>query len=321
MKTVSIVLACSLALLTFACAGPPQPGAPKLTELVSTPTAARPAAATTVPTPVPAAATIVPTPALVTATAVPTMAAPPATATRSATPPGPVAAGSPAAVGQTSLQWFGHSMFLLTTSTGTKILIDPMSPMGYTLPASLPVDAVVATHNHGDHTNIALAGTNPNVIRGLDGQEWAKVDTKVKDVSVRTVPTFHDAQQGAQRGKNSVFVFQADGMTIVHLGDLGHALTPEQVKDIGKPDVLMIPVGGFFTIDGPTAKEVAKALGAPAVVPMHYKTPKNASTWQGGPVEPFLDGQTNVQRLGSNVFKFSKDTLPKTQTVVVMNFE
>ena len=95
----------------------------------------------------------------------------------------------------------------------------------------------------------------------------------VKDVRIRNVGTFHDTQQGMERGRNAVFVIEADGLKIVHLGDLGHILTDEQVRQIGPMDVLMVPVGGVYTINGSKAKEVVAQLKPKRyILPMHYGT-------------------------------------------------
>lgn len=228
---------------------------------------------------------------------------------------GPVATPS----AHTTLQWIGHATFLLTTSSGTKILIDPMYPRGYDLPTFTDIDAVTISHEHGDHNNVALAGEDATVIRGLMGDDWTEVEQQVKEVSIRTVGTYHDDTQGSMRGKNAVFIFRADGMSIVHLGDLGHKLTSEQAKAIDKADMLLIPVGGHYTIDGATAKEVAHQLSATILIPMHYKTPKLRPDWPGENADSFIEGMAYVERPDTNTFAFTRKTLPSVATVVVLN--
>ena len=134
------------------------------------------------------------------------------------------------------------------------------------------IDLVTVSHEHSDHNAVSLAAGSPIVLNGLAGNDWAKIDQTVKGVRVRTVGVYHDDTQGSQRGKNAIFVFDVDGLRLAHLGDLGHTLSPEQIKDIGPVDVILIPVGGFYTVDGKAATEVVNQLNPKIVIPMHYKT-------------------------------------------------
>ena len=223
------------------------------------------------------------------------------------------------------LQWLGQSTFLLTSSTGTRILMDPTNASsGYTIAPIDGVDVVLATHEHSDHNNVSLAKGTPLILKGLNSTGWNPIDQVVKDTRVFSIspsaPVYHDNQQGAQRGRNTIFVLEVDGMRLVHVGDLGHVLTPEIIQAIGKVDVILLPVGGNFTIDAAGATQVAGQLNPKVVIPMHYKTPKMKTNWPGAGVELFLEGK-KVERPNSNVIKLSKDTLPSQTTVVVMNYE
>lgn len=219
-----------------------------------------------------------------------------------------------------SLRWFGHSTFLMTTAQGTRVLMDPMSEMGYALPSLRDINAVTVSHEHFDHNNVALAGKGATVIRGLAGKEWAQVHQQVGEVSIRTVPTYHDTEQGRRRGKNSIFVFEVKGLRIAHLGDLGHVLTQEQAAAVGPVDVVLIPVGGYFTIDAATASKVVEQLSPKLVIPMHYKTAKLGADWPIASVEGFLVGK-QVQRVKGNVVEIRRDALPSRTTVIVLNYE
>jgi L-ascorbate metabolism protein UlaG (beta-lactamase superfamily) len=241
------------------------------------------------------------------------------------TGPAQTAATTPAPVPGIQLQWFGQSTFLLTSSQGTKILADPVSPsVGYSIAPIEGVDAVIVSHEHADHNNVGLAAGSPLVLRGLSSTGWNNIDQKVKDVHIFSIspaiPIYHDDQQGAQRGRNTIFVIEVDGLRIAHFGDLGHTLTAEMVQALGPLDVVLVPVGGSFTIDAAGATRVIASLNPKLAVPMHYKTPKMQANWPGTGVEPFLEGK-KVERPNSSIIKLSRATLPAPTTVVVLNYE
>ena len=221
--------------------------------------------------------------------------------------------------GAGSLRWYGQAMFLLTSPEGTSILLDPFSDIGYTLPPPVEANAATITHEHPDHNNAALAATGAELLRGLTTDGWADIDQNIGGVRIKTVRTFHDDQQGAARGRNAVFVFEMAGLRIAHLGDLGHQLDAEQTAAIGGPvDVLMVPVGGGFTIDAAGATELVAALQPKLVFPMHYKTDR--LVLQIDPVDPFLEGKT-VERVGSTTTRLAADSLPTEATVMVLDYQ
>jgi len=254
------------------------------------------------------------------------------TATPAATPtPTPTPTPTAAPAGTTQLQWLGHSAFLLTSSRGSKILIDPPGAnTGYPIAPIAAVGAVLVTHEHSDHNNVGLAIPPVLLLRGLSADGWNTIEARVspdravEDIRIYSIspaiPIYHDTQQGAQRGRNTIFVVEVDGLRLAHLGDLGHVLSPEAVQAMGAIDVLMVPVGGFFTIDAAAATQVVGQLNPKVVVPMHYKTARLSATWQGVGVDPFLEGKT-VQRPNSTTISLSKATLPAQTTVVVLNYE
>jgi len=268
------------------------------------------------------------TPAPPTATRVaPTATAVPPTATRAA----PTATTAPpTATSQkevtATLTWLGHPTFILKTSSGLTALLDPMATtMGYSLTPISGVDLVTVSHEHADHNNVALATGSPTILRGLAGNDWAKIDQTIKGVRVRTVATYHDDSQGSARGKNAVFVFDLDGLRIAHLGDLGHKLSDDQVKQIGQVDVVMIPVGGFFTLDGKGAAEVIGQLKPKIAIPMHYATPAlAASTAQrltdAGPFGAAFGASAQVTQTAQTI-TISSLKLPTELTVMVMSYK
>lgn len=217
------------------------------------------------------------------------------------------------------ITYLGHATFLINAD-GTKVLIDPYDDkVGYPIP-SVEVDAVLVSHEHGDHTNVAMAKGKPQVVRGLSDGNWRTIARQpVGKVTVSGVATYHDDTQGSQRGRNTVFVLEAEGLRIVHLGDLGHLLDQAQVKSIGHPDVVMIPVGGHYTIDAAQAKQVLDQLQPRVVIPMHYKTEVNAG-WPIGPLENFIGVIGATKNVGHTV-TVTRDKLPQTREVWVMSWK
>ncbi len=174
----------------------------------------------------------------------------------------------------------GHAKFLIEMENGMRIVTDPYDKTcGYPV-TSVPADVVLVSHGHHDHNAVDTIPGKPRVI-----SEAGEYDLG-GGVSVRAVEAFHDDVQGTKRGKTLLFSVRAEGLNAVHLGDLGHLPTPEQCKKLGAADVLMIPVGGFFTIDAAQAKVTAELLQARVILPMHYKTRVNAD-WPIAPVEEF----------------------------------
>jgi L-ascorbate metabolism protein UlaG (beta-lactamase superfamily) len=196
------------------------------------------------------------------------------------------------------LTWYGQSCFLLESATGTRVVMDPIpGNIGYLPPADLRADAVTVSHEHADHNNVALVRGKPRILRGLtpDKKGWMKIDEKVKDISIRSVGVYHDDKKGAEIGLDTVFIFEVGGVRIAHLGDLGHALTDQQISDIGSVDVVLVPVGGMWTVDAHKATQVIDQIRPRLVtIPMHYRT--DVSTIKElATVDGFLAGRSNVR--------------------------
>ena len=193
-----------------------------------------------------------------------------------------------------SIRWHGQSFFEITTTKGTNIVIDPHAIPEYPR-VSMKADLILMSHLHDDHTQTHVVDNLKDLMKdGLvlnalkkvgDKEEYERVDKpkQVKDVKVRNVLTYHDDAQGLKRGKNGVWIIEADGLKIVHLGDLGHLLTPDQIKKIGEVDILMVPIGGVYTLNGIDAQKVAdiepdktvdQLKPRHYVIPMHYGTPR-----------------------------------------------
>jgi L-ascorbate metabolism protein UlaG (beta-lactamase superfamily) len=220
--------------------------------------------------------------------------------------------------GAAAVRWYGQSMFLLTAPDGTELLLDPFNDIGYEVPPPLAVAAATITHEHPDHSNGSLAAAPAVVYRGLTADGWAEIDETVGGVRIRTVGTYHDEQQGAERGRNAVFVFETAGLRIAHLGDLGHQLDGAQVAALGGPvDVVMIPTGGTFTLDPAGATELVTALAPKVVFPMHYGTEVNG--FRLARIEEFTAGKT-VQTVGATNIRLAADSLPAQTTVMVLDY-
>ncbi len=213
------------------------------------------------------------------------------------------------------ITWLGHDAFLFETEGGVKVLSDPYvagsydGAVGYK-PITAEVDVVFVSHDtHPDHAGHKDLPGSPEVVLGAGVH-------KTRGITFKGVATFHDKSGGKERGRNTVFVMEADGLRICHCGDLGHTLTPAQVQEIGQVDVLFVPVGGFFTIDHREAWEVVNALQPKIVVPMHYKT--EVLGFPIAKVDEFLKGKQNVERVKGSSIEVSKETLPARMKIVVI---
>jgi L-ascorbate metabolism protein UlaG (beta-lactamase superfamily) len=230
------------------------------------------------------------------------------------------AAGAPV-IGK--LTWMGQSGFVLETAAGTRVVMDPIPKgLGYDLPPGLKADVVTISHEHSDHNNVALLVNKPRVIRGLtaDKKGWTKVDEKVKEVAIRSVGVYHDDKRGAERGLNTVFIFEVGGLRIAHLGDLGHLLTDEQLAAIGSVDVVLVPVGGVFTIDAYQATRVVDQLHPRLIIiPMHYRTPP-LTIKELQPVDEFLERKANVRHEPTNTLTLTPVKARPAVQIVVLNW-
>ena len=179
------------------------------------------------------------------------------------------------------IRHIGHAEFLIETENGVRIATDPYDAgCGYPL-QKIKADAALVSHHHHDHDAVENLKGEPRII------DAAGSYTPEIGVRITAVRGFHDDAGGSKRGETLLFLIEAEGLRIVHLGDLGCPLNAEQASILKAPDVLMVPVGGFYTIDAEQAKETALLLGARIVLPMHYRTEYN-SDWPISDAEAFL---------------------------------
>lgn len=210
------------------------------------------------------------------------------------------------------ITWFGHSCFLLESEKGTKLLTDPFEERaGYDVPDVKP-DIVTVSHEHWDHNAVHLIKGEPEVIRDNQVHD-------IKNFQIRGIDTYHDEVSGAKRGSNTVYVFAVDGLNVCHLGDLGHILSEKQIKEIGSVDILMIPVGGTFTLDAREASEVVKQIKPKLVIPMHFKTPD--LSFEIALVDDFLGIVGHSVRANGQTIDVMLDTLPEEQQLLVLDYK
>jgi len=153
------------------------------------------------------------------------------------------------------IKWLGHASFMIVSDSGTTIITDPYLPGGNLDYGEIreSADVVTVSHDHSDHNNVAAVLDNPKVVNEI-------VATDVKGIKLKGIPCYHDDAQGKQRGKNIIFCFEVDGIRVCHLGDLGHPLSAREMAELGKVDILLIPVGGFYTLNAKVAGQVCDNL-------------------------------------------------------------
>lgn len=209
------------------------------------------------------------------------------------------------------IKFLGHASFLITSDKGIKIITDPYKPgcfgggIKYS-PITEEANIVTISHEHDDHNETNIKG-NPSFVRKHGAQE-------IGEIKINGVETYHDESGGKERGPNTIFNILIDGMNLVHLGDLGHTLSPDVAAKIGNVDVLIIPVGGYFTIDAKKAEDVISTLKPKVVIPMHFKTDKCG--FPIAPVENFTKGK-DIRKIDDEL-EIKKENLPAETTIYVL---
>ena len=208
------------------------------------------------------------------------------------------------------ISWLGHSCFRLKGSH-VIVITDPYSPgLGYSL-GKPTARIVTVSHEHPGHSYIQGIGGQPKVVSRPGEYE-------ISGALIIGIATFHDKEEGRNRGKNTVYLMEIDEVAVCHLGDLGHVLTSEQVEEIGNVDVLLLPVGGVSTINAPVAAEVVRQLEPKVVIPMHYKTPVLSRELE--PVDRFLREIGAKQVNSQPKLSLTKSNLPATTQVFLLDY-
>ena len=208
------------------------------------------------------------------------------------------------------ISWLGHSCFRIKGSQ-TTVITDPYSPeLGYSL-GKQTADIVTVSHQHQNHAYVQGVSGEPKLVKGPGEYE-------ISSILIIGMPTFHDAEGGKTKGKNTAYLMDVDGVSVCHLGDLGHVLTSDQVEEIDNVDVLLLPVGGVSTIDASIAAEVVRQLEAKVVIPMHYKT--EALNRGLEPVDGFLK-EMGVKEVNSQPrLSLTRSNLPLSTQVFMLNY-
>jgi len=211
------------------------------------------------------------------------------------------------------IKWFGHASFLLTSKDGVKVITDPYESGAFGGALSydeIPeeADIVTVSHDHADHYTQRLKG-KPYILNKAGRQT-------IKGIEFVGIPTYHDISKGKERGKNLLFCFTMDGIKICHCGDLGHRLSKDELGKVGKVDLLLIPVGGFYTMEPAEAVKVSEDINPKIIIPMHYKTQK--CNFPIVDAEEFLKSWKNVRRITSSEFELGMDNLPSKGEVIIL---
>lgn len=202
----------------------------------------------------------------------------------------------------------GHSSFRIRGKQAT-VVTDPYDGVGMAVkfPKHVEADIVTVSHDHGDHNATELVEGSPFVVRGPGEYE-------IKGVSVIGVASFHDANEGKDRGRNTMYRIEVDGVKIGHLGDIGHVLSSAQVDALDGIDILFVPVGGVYTVDAEKAMQIVSDIEPKIVIPMHYAH----SNAELAPVAAFLKSMNKGESVAVPKLTISRDKLPADMQIVVL---
>ena len=210
------------------------------------------------------------------------------------------------------ISWLGHACFLLETNQGTRLITDPYEPGGYGgavgySPINLEADIVTVSHQHADHNNIQ--DFKNSLIVSEEGK------TLVKNIEIKGILSYHDKDKGQSRGENIIFTIWADGLKVVHFGDLGEKdIDLASFSDI---DIAIVPVGGTFTIDAVEASQLIREISPKITIPMHYKTPKLGFDIDG--VDKFLKANPDYEK--KDFLEVNRDNIKLFKKIVVLKYQ
>lgn len=206
------------------------------------------------------------------------------------------------------LEWIGHACFKLTAQDGTTVITDPYDESVGIDMVPLNADLITMSHEHHDHNETAMIVGSPVILHGAQ-------TAQVGSVLAKAVSSYHDDAEGAKRGLNAIRIFETDGMKIVHMGDQGCMPDAAALEAIAGADIMMIPVGGTYTVDAQGAKAILSLTKPRCVIPMHVKTKR--CPYPIETVQPFLALMDARNPEAVDVLDVTKDTVPCG--VVLMN--
>jgi len=213
------------------------------------------------------------------------------------------------AMGSVKITFYGHALFMITTSEDKKIGTDPYDEQIKDPLPDINADIVTSSHDHYDHANISLFKGNPTIIN-------TPGETVIGNIRFFGISTFHDETGGSLRGKNIIYIIETDGIRIAHLGDLGHIPDDKQLKDLQGIDILMIPVGGVYTINAVQALDIINVLKPKVAIPMHYKSVDTKLNVDE--VSSFTRRAAGFKEVGQTI-NIEEKSLPKKTEIWVMS--
>ena len=212
------------------------------------------------------------------------------------------------------INWLGHSCFLVTLKDGTRVLFDPYdSSIGYT-PQDTQADIVVISHSHFDHSDLSHVKGDYTVVDSEGVHEFG-------ELTIEGIKTWHDHSNGADRGENLVFKLSIKGLALCHMGDIGSIPTEDVYKKIEDTDILLIPVGGNYTIDAQEALDICERISPNIIIPMHFKTA--VSTLDIAPLHEFIEaagGEYDVSYPGKCYLEIDNASRKKRTRIIVMEY-
>ncbi len=206
------------------------------------------------------------------------------------------------------ISWLGHASFLIE-SGGKKLISDPFDEkLGYPVYEE-EVDISTVSHEHWDHSAVSILKGQPVVVKGTG-------DFEINGFKITGFPTYHDNKKGKKRGPNTVYKICTEGIDLLHMGDLGHLLSAEEYKMIGKVDILLLPVGGVYTVNADEAYQIVQAIHPTVVIPMHFNTPHLC--FELDPVEKFTCKFDQV--IKQPFLEITADNFPEQDEIIVLDY-
>jgi len=211
-------------------------------------------------------------------------------------------------LGSFFVQWYGHSSFLIHSGSETKVVADP----NFNVTPGIQADAVTVSNDHFTHNNTGAVTGNPVILRGITfKQTWNPIRTSVKDITIVNIPSQRSQSWGAIA--NSIFVFEMGSLCLAHLGNIGHLLTPEQVKVLQRVDVMMVPIDAMTNLGFEDIMKVIDQVKPPIVIPMHYDVARQAELFAA-----FAKEHYPVKKIAQSQLTLNRSMLPKSTEVFVL---